>query len=149
MILMHPPSTQRAVARWHGGECSVICRLSQPWAVLFGVIVVPHVIVIAVGILCFAIIPHVVIIAVGVLRRRHQHCSTCHPPHEQLLMGLEAGGVSYWACRVLVSALTSLCSHRGGVLGPVLILIGLWCSFVVLAAVGMGSGHGILLNTSV
>jgi hypothetical protein len=29
--LVHPPSTQRAVARRHGGGCSVVRRSLQPW----------------------------------------------------------------------------------------------------------------------
>jgi hypothetical protein len=105
-----------------------------------------HVVVVAVGVLRFVIVPHVVI-AVDVLRHRHQHRSTCHLPHKQLLVGLEAGGVLYWVCGVLVLALASSCGHRGGVLGPVLIVVGPWCSFVVLAVVGMGSGSALSWNS--
>ena len=71
--------------------------------------------------------------------RRHQRRSTRHPPHEQLLVGLEAGGVSYWACVVLVSALASSFSHRGGVLGLLLIVVGPWCSFIVV--IDAHAGH--------
>ena len=54
----------------------------------------------------------------------HQHHSTCHPPHKQLLIGLEVGGVmcgqcwcqhQWWHCHCIVVA------------GP-------WCSFIMVVS---------------
>jgi hypothetical protein len=62
-------------------------------------------------------------------------------------MGLEVGGVLYWTCGVSVLVLASSCGHCGGVLGPVLIVVGPWCSFIVLAVVGMGNGSALSWNS--
>jgi hypothetical protein len=61
---------------------------------------------------------------------RHQHRSTHHPPHEQLLMGLEAGGV--WRCWVV----------RCGVLGPFLVVVGACCHPLTLPNLQAGACSG-------
>ena len=79
----------------------------------------------------------------------HQCCSTCHPPHKQLLMGLEAGGVTcgcwcWHCCWVIV---VGSWGHHGGAL----VLIPHHCQCLLsfthyptckqgLATVGVGRG---------
>jgi hypothetical protein len=94
--LVHP-STQRAVARWRGGGCSVVlcsASLGGPGPLLALVLERPLVVPARSVVLVFLVVILVLWVCAIVVLRRHQCRSTHHPPHEQLLMGLEVGGVS-------------------------------------------------------